>query len=108
MKTVFSVTKRLFLISSTVLMSALVLSSCKKDKNDTNNTNMYTISGNASGSQMVPSVTGNGTATMTGTYDPNTRVLTYTTSWNGLSGFNRYLFRHNNLNGGPGFAVNCR
>jgi hypothetical protein len=86
MKTVFSVTKRLFLITSTVLMSALVLSSCKKDKNDTNNTNMYTISGNASGSQMVPSVTGNGTATMTGTYDPNTRVLTYTTSWNGLSG----------------------
>jgi hypothetical protein len=86
MKTVFSVTKRFLLISATVAMSALILSSCKKDKNDNTNSNMYTISGNASGTQMVPSVSGNGSATITGTYDPNTRVLTYTTNWTGLSG----------------------
>ena len=87
MKNVFSATKKFFFISSIVVMSALVLASCKKDKNnDTTNNKPYTISGNASGSQMVPSVSGNGTATMTGTYDPNTRVLTYTTNWTGLSG----------------------
>jgi hypothetical protein len=86
MKTVFSVMKRFLLISSAVVISVLIISSCKKDKNDSNNTKMYTISGNANGTQMVPSVTGNGSATMTGTYDPNTRVLTYTTNWTGLSG----------------------
>jgi len=86
MKTVFSVTKRFLLITSTVVISALILSSCKKDKNDTTSTNPYTISGNANGTQMVPSVSGNGSATITGTYDPNTRVLTYTTNWTGLSG----------------------
>ena len=86
MKNVFRVTKRVSFLASVVVMSALVLSSCKKDKNETTSTKPYTISGSASGSQMVPSVSGNGSATMTGTYDPNTRVLTYTTNWTGLSG----------------------
>ncbi|MGZ3879826.1 MAG: CHRD domain-containing protein [Flavisolibacter sp.] len=85
MKNVFSVTKKILLISSIVVMSALVFTSCKKDKNNSTS-QTYAISGTASGSQMVPSVSGNGSATITGTYDPNTRVLTYTTSWTGLSG----------------------
>lgn len=86
MKKVFCVSKRFFLITATVVMSAFVLSSCDKDNDDNNNTTMYSISGNASGSQMVPAVSGNGSATISGTYDPNTRLLTYTTNWTGLSG----------------------
>jgi hypothetical protein len=86
MKKMFSVTKRFFLVASVVVVSALILASCKKDKNSDNNTKPYTISGNASGSQMVPAVSGNGSATITGTYDPNTKMLTYTTNWTGLSG----------------------
>jgi hypothetical protein len=34
----------------------------------------------------VPAVSGTGTGTITGTYDPNTQLFTYTTNWNGLTG----------------------
>ena len=44
------------------------------------------ISGNASGKDVIPAVTGTGTATINGTYDPSTGVLTYTTNWKDLSG----------------------
>ena len=73
-------------LSAIVLLSAFAVASCDKNDSDTPSPSMYKISGNASGSQMVPSVAGNGTATITGTYNPNTRVLTYTTNWSGLSG----------------------
>jgi hypothetical protein len=86
MKKVFSISKSFLLIISVVVMNAMVLPGCKKDNNNNNTTKTYTISGNASGSQMVPVVSGNGTATITGTYNPSTMVLTYTTNWTGLSG----------------------
>lgn len=86
MKKVFGVSKKVLFLFSAIVVSAMLLVSCKKDKNNNNNPSSYTISGNASGSQMVPSVSGNGTATIAGTYDPNTKVLTYTTNWTGLSG----------------------
>lgn len=62
---------------------SITIAGCSKDDD---NRVSYTISGNANGAQMVPSVSGNGTATMTGTYDPNTRIMTYTTNWVGMSG----------------------
>ena len=68
------------------MMGSIGLVSCDKDDDDDTQDNMYTISGAASGSQMVPSVTGNGSATITGTYNGNTRVLNYTTNWKDLSG----------------------
>ena len=86
MKTKQSLVKRVVMISSAVLISSLALMSCKKDDNNNNTAKNFTISGNASGSQMVPSVAGSGTGTMTGTFNPNTRVFTYTTNWNNLSG----------------------
>ena len=84
MKKVFS--GKWLILSATVLMSVFAFTSCNRNDSDTPGPTMYNISGNASGSQMVPAVAGNGTATITGTYNPNTRVLTYTTNWNGLSG----------------------
>ena len=86
MKKVFSLSKRLFFFASVAVIGAMVLSSCKKDNDESNNSKTYSISGNASGSQMVPSVSGNGSGTITGTYDPNTMVLSYTTNWNALTG----------------------
>ena len=71
-----------------VLIAILAVMSCKDDDNNNDTTNMapYTISGNASGSQAVPVVPGNGAGTISGSYDPSTRVLNYTTTWTGLSG----------------------
>jgi hypothetical protein len=86
MKTRQSLVKRVMMISSAVFISTMALISCKKDNDNNNTAKNYTISGNANGNQMVPSVAGNGTGTITGTYNPNTRVLNYTTNWNGLSG----------------------
>jgi len=43
------------------------------------------ISGNASGKDVVPAVSGNGNATLAGTYDPSSGILKYTTNWKDLS-----------------------
>ena len=85
MKTKRNLLKRLTAVAAFALLSILALSSCKKDDNKTNNT-PYTISGNGSGSQMVPSVTGTGGSTITGTYDPKTGVMNYTTNWTNMTG----------------------
>lgn len=86
MKNVFGMSTKFLAIASFVVFSAFAVS-CKKDKTNNNpNSGMYTISGSANGTQMVPSVSGNGAATMSGTYNANTGVMTYTTNWTGLSG----------------------
>jgi hypothetical protein len=72
-------------LAAATLACAFVFTSCDEDQEDVGS-NMYSISGNANGSQMVPTVTGNGSATITGTYDANTNTLIYTTTWTGLSG----------------------
>lgn len=77
--------KNWIVMSSLALVSFAGFSSCDKDNDDDENRN-YTISGNANGSQMVPTVNGTGTATMTGTYNPTNRTMTYTSAWTGLSG----------------------
>lgn len=69
-----------------LFFAVFALTGCKKDKNDEPDNRPYTLTGNATGDQVVPAVTGEGTGTFTGTYHPDTRKLTYTTTWNGLSG----------------------
>jgi hypothetical protein len=94
------------MISSIALASVFAFSSCDKDDDDNNNnTGSYTISGNASGSQMVPSVTGNGTGTISGTYNPNTGVMSYTSNWNNLSGAPLSAGFYNGATGVSGTAV---
>jgi hypothetical protein len=79
--------RRMMAISAIVACFAFTLGSCDKNDDDNNNNNRsYTISGNASGAQMTPAVSGNGTGTISGTYDPNTRMLTYNSTWTNLSG----------------------
>jgi CHRD domain len=75
-------------LSSLLLLIALgstFMTGCKKDSATTTSTT-YTISGTASGNNEVPAVTTSGTGTLTGTYDPSTKILTYSVSWSNLSG----------------------
>ena len=74
------------LITAMILSSAILVASCDDDDDDDMPTRPYTISGNANGGQVVPAVTGTGTGTITGTYNPNNGTLIYTTNWNGLTG----------------------
>src|SRR5215211_4144393 len=66
-----------------ISISFLGITSCSKD--DDNN-GMYVITGNASGSQVVPSVSGAAAGTITGTYNASTNLLTYNMAWMGLTG----------------------
>jgi hypothetical protein len=84
MKRVWCFSRKFLVMTSIVAASAFVLSSCDKDDDDMD-VAMYSISGTASGSQMVPAVTGSGTATITGTYNAKTNVMNYTTTWSALS-----------------------
>ncbi|MBL7856504.1 MAG: CHRD domain-containing protein [Cyclobacteriaceae bacterium] len=73
------------LLTAVLALSVLAIGCDDNDDKDTVKKN-YTISGNANGTQVVPSVNGTGSGTMTGTYNPNTRVLSYTNGWSGLTG----------------------
>jgi hypothetical protein len=84
MKTKTSILSKLIFVSTFLLFGLFILSSC--EKKSTADNRPYTLSGDAAGTQMVPPVTSNGAATFTGTYDPSTHTMTYTTNWNGLSG----------------------
>lgn len=79
---------RTMLLTMMVAALSVFAFSCDDDDNDNDPDlrNNYTISGNANGGQVVPAVSGTGTGTITGTYNPNTRMLTYTNTWTGLSG----------------------
>src|SRR5690349_20499420 len=66
-----------------ILTLGITTFSCDDDENGKRN---YVVSGNASGAQMVHAVTGSGTGTFTGTYNPNTKIIEYTNTWSGLSG----------------------
>ena len=69
------------------VIGSVALTSCDKDDDDNNGgTTTYSISGNGSGSQFNPAVSGNGQSTITGTYNTNTNTLTYTSTWTNLSG----------------------
>ena len=72
------------------VLSVFAFTGCMEDLGETvGNTSTgitYTISGNASGAQVVPAVTGAGSATISGTYNTATNQLTYTSTWTGLTG----------------------
>lgn len=67
-----------------MVAGALILVACNKDNDDVDND--YTISGNASGSQEVPSFATTATGSLNGTYNAETNLLTYSITWTGVSG----------------------
>ena len=71
----------------TVLAGVLLFTavSCDKDDNDKPLSNKYNVTGSASGSQEVPVVASNGTATIVSTYDADANTLAYTITWADLN-----------------------
>jgi hypothetical protein len=63
----------------------ILLPACHKNNDSTVDNRPYTVSGNASGSQVVPALPDSATATITGTYNPSSHVLNYTSNWTNLS-----------------------
>ena len=75
-----------FLFSFFLIMAIpFLVISCDDDDDDMDDV-VLTVTGSASGAQEVPAVTSNGTATLTGSYNDNTNVFSYTINWTGLSG----------------------
>ena len=103
MKTRTSILSKLMYVSILVLFGVFALNSCKK-KSTTDN-RPYTLTGDAAGSQVVPPVTGNGTGSFNGTYNPATRAMTYTTNWSGLSGGASSGGFYNGASGSSGTAI---
>ena len=105
MKTTFRFFKSMLIASSIVIVSVIAFSSCKKDDNNNNNNSMYTISGDASGSQMAPVVTGTGSGSISGTYNANNKMLIYTSTWTNLTSAPLSAAFYNGATGVAGTAV---
>jgi len=87
MKTRRNLVSRLLFVASFGILGAFAFTACnKKDDDKNNNKTMYSISGNASTGQVVPAVSGTGTAAITGTYNSGNGLLITSTTWSNLSG----------------------
>jgi len=74
---------------SIALARSILLTACEKEKEVTVTNPVYNIRGNASGAQEAPArVTTTATGTLSGTYNKETNILTYTITWTGLTGGN--------------------
>lgn len=69
-----------------MVISAVTLGFTACDKDDEEEKVNYTISATADGAQEVPAATTGGTGTVTGTYNKNTKIFSYTVTWKGLTG----------------------
>lgn len=79
-------TKKSFLATIAVA-TAMFFTSCTKEDAGIGASVTFSLNSTASGSQTVPaSSNGNGQGTLTGTYNSETKVATYTTTWSNLSG----------------------
>jgi hypothetical protein len=105
MKTMQQTIKKIFIIGAVATLASVVFMSCSKDEEPAVDNRPYTISGNATGSQVVPAVPDSGTATITGTYNPQTGVLNYTSNWTNLSGGPVSAGFYGGASGASGIAV---
>ena len=87
MKQLLSQCKKTALLSTLGLITVLVFASCTKSDVGLSASVMFSLSGNASGSQAVPaSSNSNGSGSFTGTYNKTTKVMSYTSTWSNLTG----------------------
>lgn len=92
-------------IAISCLIGFLAFTACHKNNDSTIDNRPYTLEGNASGSQVVPSLQDSATATLTGTYNPATHVLNYTSNWTNLSGAPVSAGLYTGAMGASGIAV---
>lgn len=85
MKTTFLKTRFFTSLAAVAIAGTVLLSACDKDDEAPAKTT-YTVSGDASGAQEVPAVSTTATGTLSGTYNRETKQLSYTIAWTGLSG----------------------
>ena len=104
MKTNSNLGKKFMALCMTAFISTSLLTSCNKDDEAVND-NPYTITGDANGAKVVPSVTDTGTAKISGSYNASTNLLTYTTNWTGLSGGPTSGGFYNGASGVTGTAI---
>lgn len=86
MKNVFGQLTKSALFASLLLATVFMFSNCSKEDAGAGISLTYSLSGNATASQSVPSNNSNGSGTFSGTYDARTKVMTYTSTWTNLSG----------------------
>jgi hypothetical protein len=73
-------------IMSAFLLCICVSSGCNKDDDPPAVDHDYTISGNGSSAQEVPTNTSTATGSITGAYNDETNILTWSITWTGLTG----------------------
>lgn len=93
MKNVFRHSREISLSIVLVLTTLVLIYGCKKDK-DNKNTDVYTLTANASGANESPTNSSTATGTLTGTYNKVTKKLTYTIAWTGLAATSSALHFH--------------
>jgi len=94
------------MLTSFVLAAALFFSGCTKEDGGISASVSYSLSGNASGAQAVPaSSNSNGSGTFSGTYNENTKIMTYTTTWANLTGAPVTAGRYTGLAGQVGASI---
>lgn len=100
--------KQLFKLSLLPSIAVIILfffTGCSKDSAVASTGTMYTLTGNAGSGQVVPTINAMATGTLRGTYDASTGVMTYTSTWNGLSGSPTVAGFYNGASGTSGAAV---
>jgi len=73
-------------LSAMIIAISLVVISCYKNRDYTNSSTTYALSGNASGAQETPPNSSMATGTLTGSYNASTNSLQYNINWTGLTG----------------------
>lgn len=68
-----------------VLLASVIMISCDKDDDDDPKTE-FSLSATLGGDQEVPAVTTNGSGSFSGSFNSNTNMLTYSVSWQQLTG----------------------
>lgn len=87
MKSLLNVFTKKSFVASVLVASAMFFTSCTKEDAGLSASVTFSLSSTASGSQTVPaSSNANGSGTLNGTYNSETKVATYTTTWTNLSG----------------------
>lgn len=88
-----------------ILLSGMVLFSCKKNNNAPPTPKNISFSGMLSGQAEIPSVSTSATGSVTATYNPATKMLSYTFTWSNLSGAPIAMHFHDGAAGTNGAVV---
>ena len=81
------INRKATIVAAAVFLMAICFNpGCKKDDTPPVVDHDYTLSGNASSAQEVPTNTSTGTGSITGTYNDETNILNYSVTWTGLTG----------------------